>query len=329
MADDEPGLRPATSASRRLRRRRSVCGLGERPERMPQPPTEGFCFTNTGASSELLLRESLAMVSIDGTSLRLLRSDRQRARIPDVGRQPHRARDVAERLRGRRDLLERRRPRAVQLARADDRRPRQAGHRRPGGGHVGDLRSVHRLRRRPASPARRRRRRTSPAPPRLWKGIEPARVERRDPEHWLEDDALDLGPTGRGLELRARASCTCRRRRRTSTQRADCRRSDGVPRRRIGQPRGIHDDVLCGSTAPTPAATARRRRRWTLGATRDFQIASRVRSPSLDAGHRRTTIAWSPRNFFGTTGTVTHETQRTKLRISTPVAVIGQPPWST
>ena len=52
----------------------------------------------------------------------------------------------------------------------DDRRPHQARHQRSGSSDLRDLRLVHRLRRRPASPARPRRRRTSPEPPRSGKG---------------------------------------------------------------------------------------------------------------------------------------------------------------
>ena len=144
VADHEPGLRPVLRAESpiwRARRRHLTTTKADR-----QPPVEGACYQNVSGIAQYFFFAIQRFAGIDCAALRSLRRHRQCARVPQRRREHGRASDVTECFRRRRDLLERQRPRAVQLARPDDRRSRQAGHRRPGSRHLCRLRRFQRLR---------------------------------------------------------------------------------------------------------------------------------------------------------------------------------------
>ena len=268
-----------------------IAGSANDQSTVPRPPTEGFCFTNTGSSQNFFFGIS-SLVSIDGTSLRLLRSDRPSARIPDVGRQPHRARDVAERLRGRRDLLERQTA-SSRTARRGRRSTAASSRTSP---------ARRRSRRRftaaspaaasRASPARRRPRLTPPAPPRCGRACSrPRRPTRSGPGSRTTRSISgrlsgEEQPTGLGQATPA--PTTRRTSGPTSGPVPGLRR---VPRRRIGHPARASRRRTGGSTAHPELRLAD----GAGDARGDARVPDRLGCDHRAAPrHRGTTIAWSP-----------------------------------
>ena len=111
-----------------------------------QPPVEGLCFTNPGATATSTCSSggspaparrgwtSSPTTACSHTQYSVAVEQHPRPRRVDLG--VHR----------RRDLLPERQPRAVLVAGPDDRRPHQAGHRRPGRRDLRRLRGVLDLR---------------------------------------------------------------------------------------------------------------------------------------------------------------------------------------
>ena len=117
----------------------------ENPQTGTQPPTEDACWFNSGGSPVSVGRRHPEILSHSDAAIRPL-GRKPHARIPERRRKHQRARLGAGSVRRRRHLLAEPGARTVQLARANDRRADQAGHRRIRGGLRRNVRPLHLMR---------------------------------------------------------------------------------------------------------------------------------------------------------------------------------------